>query len=491
MEISDHRPPSSQGEGDIHARPPDGEAVLEEARVPAGYGEVLRIAVPLILSTASLTATLFVDRMLLSWHSLDAVAAAVPGGITYFTICAFFLGSAQYVNTIVAQHHGAGDKPACARAVWQGLYFSAMAAPLILATIPLGRLILVWSDHAPHILRLEIDYFSILMIGGIMFPVNAALSSFFSGRGRTMTVLWGNAAGNAANIALDYVLIFGKLGFPEMGIKGAAIATAVTQVIPALIWLALFLSSRYRSSYRSRREYRFDPRIFGMLIRYGVPSGVQLGLDVGAFAVFILLVGRLGRIDLAITNIVTSIEMLSFLPMIGMSIATATLVGEYLGRERPDLAEKSVYSALKLALAYMGFMAALFFVIPETFLGLFRSTSEETGDFGEILRRGTLILRLVAIYTIFDTMFIVFSGALKGAGDTRFAMWVQAALAWFFFVPPVYVIIEVIRLGLLTAWGWGITYVILLGVVFWLRFRSGRWREIRMLEKPGFEISQY
>ncbi len=97
---------------------------------------MLKLAIPLVLSTASLTLMLFVDRLFLSWHSQSAVAASTPGGITYFTICSLFLGTAQYVNAIVAQHHGAGDKPACARAVWQGVIFSVLSTPVILAMIP-------------------------------------------------------------------------------------------------------------------------------------------------------------------------------------------------------------------------------------------------------------------------------------------------------------------------------------------------------------------
>ena len=185
-----------------------------------GYAEVLRIAVPLILSTASLTLTLFVDRMFLSWHSQSAVAAATPGGITYFTICSLFLGTSQYVNTIVAQHHGLGHKRACGRAVWQGIWFSVLSVPLILLMIPVGLTILGMSGHEPDLIRLESEYFFILMLGGFALPLNAALSSFFSGRGRTGIVMWGNLMGNAANVALDYVLIFGHCGFPEMGIRG-------------------------------------------------------------------------------------------------------------------------------------------------------------------------------------------------------------------------------------------------------------------------------
>lgn len=447
-----------------------------------GYREVLRLAIPMVLSTASLTLMLFVDRLFLSWHSQSAVAASTPGGITYFTICSLFLGTAQYVNAIVAQHHGAGDKPACTRAVWQGVIFSLLSAPLILAMIPAGRAALDWSGHGPQLIELEKSYFSVLMLGGALLPLNAALSSFFSGRGRTAIVMWGNIAGNAANAVAAYALIFGKLGFPELGIFGAGLATAVTGGVPTVYWLALFLSARYQREYRTRERPEFDRRLFVMLLRFGLPSGVQFFLDVSSFTLFVLLIGRLGEVNLAATNIVLSIEMLSFLPMVGMSIATSTLVGEYIGRGNHRVAEKSVRSSLILALGYSSVLAALYFAVPGVFIELFRSANETGAEFQDIMSRGSILLRLVAVYTVFDTMFIIYSGALKGAGDTRFAMWAQVAIAWFFFVPPVYLIIQYFHLGLFVAWAWAVVYVVTLGLVFLYRFRSGHWKTIKMID---------
>ncbi len=452
---------------------------------PGGFREVLRVALPLILSTASLTLTLFVDRMFLSWYGRSAVAAATPGGITYFTICSLFMGTAQYVNTIVAQHHGAGDKPACARGVWQGVFLAVLSAPLILAAIPLGSAVLAHSGHDPSVVKLEIEYFSILMLGGAALPLNGALSSFFSGRGKTSVVMWGNILGNAANAILAYVLVFGKFGFPEMGIRGAGTATAVTVVIPSLFWLILFLGPRYQKTYRTRKEFRPDKKLFAMLLRYGLPSGIQFFLDIASFTMFVLLVGRFGETRLAATNIVLTIEMLSFLPMVGMSIATATLVGEYIGRGKPQIAEKSVYSALKLALCYSGSLAVLYVLVPHTFIELFRSKADGGPGFDAIVSMGTILLRVVAVYTVFDTAFIIFSGALKGAGDTRFAMWVSVCAAWIFFVPPVYVMITYFHVGLTTAWCWALIYIVSLGLIFWIRFRGGYWKRIRMLEAKG------
>jgi MATE family multidrug resistance protein len=445
------------------------------------YREVLKVASPLILSTASLTFTLFVDRMFLSWYSEASVAASVPGGITYFTICSVFIGTAQYVNSIVAQYHGAQNPRACARAVWQGVFFGVLSAPLILACIPLGFLVFTWAGHDATVQALEKDYFALLMVGGIVQPINAALSSFFSGRGKTMVVMWGNIAGNIANACLAYILIFGKCGAPEMGIIGAGVATAATGVIPTIFWALLFLSRDEQPTYATRQEIAFHRQIFWMLIRYGVPSGIQFFLDVASFTVFVLLIGRAGQIDLAASNIVLSIEMLAFLPMIGMSIATATLVGQYVGMKRQDIAEQSAYAAFKLAMCYMGAMALLFFLFPASFLELFRTTRDAASHFDAVLARGTVFLRIVAVWTLFDTLFIIFSGALKGAGDTVFAMWAQVGLAWFFFVPPVYIITQLLGMGVLAAWCWGLLYVMLLGIVFWARFRQGTWRGISMI----------
>jgi len=449
---------------------------------PGGCREVLRIAIPLVLSTASLTIMLFVDRMFLSWHSQSAVAAAIPGGITYFTICCFFLGTAEYVNTIVAQHHGAGDKPACTRAVWQGVFFSAISAPLILGSIPAGHALLGAAGHTHQVQELEREYFSILMIGGTALPFAAAFSSFFSGRGKTLVVMWGNLIGNGLNIALDYILIFGKLGFPEMGIQGAAIGTAITTFIPPLFWAALFLGARYQKTYRTRREFRWDRRLFLILLRFGIPSGLRFFLNLAAFTAFVMTVGRLGELSLAANNIALSIEMFSFLPMVGMSIATATLVGNYIGMGRPAYAERSAYSALRLAMVYSMTFALLFLLVPDLFLSLF-VTDEFRGQGQVIVDTGVTLLRLVALYTVFDSMSLIFSGALNGAGDTRFTMLAQTALAWFLFVPSVFLTVEVLEWGIVAAWICLVIHIMLVGTTFFLRFRAGRWRAINMIGK--------
>ena len=448
---------------------------------PGGYREVMNIAYPLIMSTASMTIMHFVDRVFLARYAKEAIAASVPAGITSFTIICLFMGISGYTNAIVAQHYGAGEYKKCSLAVWQGIIFSLISYIPILLFIPLGPTIFALAGHNPEIRTLEVSYYTILMWGGLFVPLHSAVASFFTGRGDTRTTMVASIIGNGVNVVLDYGLIFGRLGLPEMGIEGAAIATVISSVIPVAILFFLFLGRKYHTQYQSRATMRFDRGLFMKLLKFGSPSGIQFTLDIGAFTFFIMLVGRIGEVELAVSNMALSINMLAFLPMIGISIATTTLVGQYIGKEDIRSAEKSTYSSLKVALLYMGGMALLFVLFPEQLLSIFKSSEDRVEDFAIIIAYGRRILIMVALYSVFDAMNIIFSGALKGAGDTRFAMWAAIIVAWVFFVPPVYLIIEVFEKGVLMAWGWATLYIILIGSVFCWRFRKGKWKEIDLL----------
>ena len=448
---------------------------------PGGYREVLNIAYPLIMSTASMTIMHFVDRVFLARYAEQAIAAAVPAGIASFTIICLFMGISGYTNAIVAQHYGAREYKNCSLATWQGIIFSLVSYLAIILFIPLGPVIFTWAGHGMELRSLEISYYTILMWGGLFVPLNSAVSSFFTGRGDTKTTMVANIIGNVFNVILDYSLIFGRLGFPEMGIKGAALATVISSVIPVAILFFLFLNRHHNQRYKSRSTIRFDRGFFMKLIRYGSPAGIQFTLDIGAFTLFVMLVGRIGEIELTVTNIALSINMLAFLPMIGISIATTTLVGQYIGKEDIKSAEKSTYTSLKIAFLYMAGMGLMFILFPEQLLSIFKSEKGGIENFAVIVAYGRKILIMVALYSIFDAMNIIFAGALKGAGDTRFTMWAAVIVAWIFFVPPVYVIIEVLQKGVLMAWGWATLYIILIGSVFCWRFRKGKWKEIDLL----------
>lgn len=447
-----------------------------------GYREVLVVAVPLILSTATWSVQHFVDRMFLTWYSPETIAAAMPAGMLNFTIISLFMGTAGYVSTFVAQYYGAGRYHRIGPAIWQGIYISLFGGLFLLCVIPLAEPAFRLIGHSPEIQQHEVIYFQILCLGGGAYIGSYALSGFFSGRSKTWPVMWVNVATTIVNLVLDYALIFGRWGFPELGIKGAAIATVVAGVFSLLVFFVLLFAGGNDNIYHTRRGWRLEKDLLGRLLRFGFPSGVQFFLEIGAFTGFVLVVGRLGTASLAATNIAFNINTLAFMPMIGCGIAISILVGQYLGSERSDIARTAVYSGFHLTFVYMASIAAAYVFLPDLFVSPFAHHADPEG-FAEIYGYSVVLLRFVAIYCLFDTMNIIFCSAIKGAGDTRYVMIMTTILSVIVLIIPVYLTVEVLEAGLMVAWVFATAYVISLGVTFYLRFLGGKWKSMRVIEQ--------
>jgi len=446
-----------------------------------GYRQLLIVAFPLVLSTGSWSLQHFVNRIFLTWYSPEAVAAATPAGILSYTLMTPFIGTAGYVSTFVAQYFGAERPLRIGPTVWQGLHVSLGGALLMALLIPCAGPIFRLIGHAPEIQALEVAYFHILCLGAYPAIACSALAGFFSGRGETWPVLWVNLLTMVVNIGLDSLLIFGLGVFPELGIVGAAVATNVATTVGMLAYGILLVRGERDRRYRILRGWRFEPEIFFRLVRFGLPSGIQFFLDMAGFTVFLLIVGRLGTVSLAATNIAFNINTLAFMPMIGLGMAVSILVGQELGRNDPDLAARCVGSGLHLTLLYMGVVALLYLVAPDLFLapyGLYANP----GTYEEIRRLAAVLLRFVAIYSLFDALSIVYAAGLRGAGDTRFVMYLMGGLSLGVLTIPSYIAIEILGAGILAGWAIATVYVCLLGLAFWLRFRSGKWRSMRVIE---------
>jgi MATE family multidrug resistance protein len=451
-------------------------------RADGGYREFLGIALPLILSTASWSVQHFVDRVFLTWYSTEALAASLPAGISSFTFMCLFIGAAQYVNTFVAQYMGARRPERVGPSVWQGMYLALASGLLALFPASLAAPLFDLIGHDPSIRREEIAYFRILCYGTGPLVLFTAASCFFSGRGRTWTILAVNAAATLVNIVLDYVLIFGHWGLPEMGIQGAAWATNIAQTCAALAFVVLFLRRPYRREFATLRGWRPDPELLGRLLRYGGPNGLNFMLDILAFTLFLLIVGQLGPMELAATNLASNINSLAFMPLIGCGIAISTMVGQRLGRNEPEQAEYCTWTGFHLAFLYMGLMTLGYLLFPEFFLAPFGLRAYQA-DFAQVRQLATILLRIVALYCIFDAMYMVFTAALKGAGDTPYIMWVSVFLAWSLMVLPTFVSLRYFEAGLYALWSIFCAYIIVMGIVFYLRFRTGRWKTMRVIEE--------
>lgn len=461
----------------------DGSASGPDALYPGGYRETLRVAWPLIVSMGSFTLMQFADRLFLAWYDTVAIQAALPAGILSFTLISLFMAVAGYAGTFVAQYHGAGDRDGCSRATAQGLWIALLSWPPMLILLPVGQAILRVSGHPADVLAAELGYYTILMWGSLAVPLGAAVGGFFSGRGDTATQMWATVAGNAVNIALDYGLIFGALGLPRMGIRGAAIATVIGGAVTPAILLGIYAGRRLQREYRTRTLWRPDLALMGRIVRFGLPAGLQIFSDVGSFTLFVLLTGRLGGVSLAASNIAFSINNLAFMPLLGMSTAASILVGQYQGRRRGDLAARAGWTALKVGAFYMILIGATFVLFPAQYYALFGARRDGV-DAAALLPVGRWLLLMMAGWGLLDTVNLVLSGALKGAGDTRFVMIYFIAMAWGFWLPGEFAIL-LNGGGILAAWFWLMIYVIVLSAGFLWRWRSGRWKSIEMIERAA------
>ncbi len=434
------------------------------------------------MSMAAITVMEFTDRIFLSNYNVDAIAAALPAGIAALLVMSFFSGVAGYTSVFIAQYCGAGAYERIGPALWQGIYFSIFSGLLVagfssLIAYPLFSL----AGHAPEVQRLEQIYFKILCWGSVLHLGNHALSAFFTGRGITRAVMMINGLGMAFNIPLDYALINGVWVFPELGITGAAIATLASWGFITLLFSLLTFTRLNQKKY-FLHNLAFDSNIFTRLMRFGGPAALQISIDIFAFTFFVFMVGRIGKNELIVSNIVISINSLAFMPAIGFSYGISTLVGQALGRGRPEEAIDATWSAIHILMAYTFAIDSLFVFAPNQVLSLFISSGGTMGDYVSVMDTGRNLLQIVAGYVFMDALYMSFSGLLKGAGDTNFIMWSVAIVSLFAMIFPVYIGIEVFDKGIYYAWLCVLLLVAALFIVSFHRYHQKKWQNMLVVE---------
>ncbi|HLQ44870.1 MAG TPA: MATE family efflux transporter, partial [Planctomycetaceae bacterium] len=387
----------------------------------------------------------------------------------------------QYANTFVAQYEGAGRQDRAAAAVWQAIYLALFGGVLLNLLALFAGPLFDAIGHDPAVARLEADYFGMLCFSSVPMLLTAALTCFFSGRGRTRVVMVVNVIGVSVNILSDYLLIFGKGPFPKMGIRGAGLSTVLAQTVECLLLGWLFFQPELRANHGTWSNRAFDRDLFKRFLKFGLPQGVHFFLDVASFSVFMLLLGRLGKIELAATNLTFRLNTLAFIPMLGLGTAISTLVGQRIGEGRPELAVRSSWTAFKLSAAYMLIFAAIFVLLPDVILMPFAAFSDPQ-EFAALHDAVVKLLRFVAVYCFFDAMAIVFSFAIRGAGDTRFSLWFSCVAAWTLMVLPTWISLRWFGGGLHACWWFCTIYIIVLGLGFFARFLAGQCKSMRVIE---------
>ena len=449
------------------------------AKLEPRFGGILKVAVPIVISRASYTAMLFADRLFLSRVGKHELAAAMSGGLTSHVLSSFFVGLVGYVTAIVAQYYGANRPNMCVRATTQSLYVSFAAYPLLLLFIPLVRFIFVAAGQDPSLASLATSYAKLLLAGSILLMVRTALGSFFVGIGRTRIVMMANVAGALLNIPLNYIFIFGKLGLPAMGIRGAAFGTICGGFFTLLLLLGFYLRETSKAPFAGSRSLVYVPDIMRRLLRFGFPAGIEPFLNWFAFNVFVQVMHSYGPDTAAAATIAFNWDSIAFIPMLGLGVAATTVIGQHIGAKNYGSAQRSVFLTLRIAFLYSIVMVTLFVGFAGALARVFSSGFQDTD--GKIAHMAATMLRFLAIYTIANSSKLVVSGSLRAAGDTAWMMWISIAIHWAMAV-AVIILVRVIRVHQYLAWSTLVIMVNSHAFCVFYRFRTGKWKKIRLIE---------
>ena len=434
--------------------------------------EILELAVPAILSQISLTAVEVVDTIFIGQLGPIPLAASGLIMLIVWNIRMMAEGFGIGLTTCVARMVGAGDLRNAS------LYFRAAIigfSVLGLLLVPMLRFthngLFRVMQMPKELFPASRDYFSLFVLFIPFVYLLVALQFGFRAAGNTLTPMIVGVGMNVVNLVLDWILIFGRFGFPEMGIRGAALASGISFVCGAGALLVLSLKKPW-GPFGKGPFFSFSH--LGKVLRFGLPATAErMTMSISQIVVMALSVNPLGSYSIAGFQIVIRLASLSFMPGFGFSIAASTLTGQNLGAEKPERAERLVWKSVLYAAGIFAAVAVLYFTIPETLIRLFT----ESKDIISIARRP---LRLYAAMAIFLAPTLVVSGGLRGAGETRFPMIIMFLSRFFIRLPLCWSLSIRAGLGLFGVWIGMCSDFLIRSIVLTLKFRQGKWKQIKV-----------
>lgn len=435
--------------------------------------ELLVIALPMVISQGTFAVMIFTDRYFMSQIDATHMAAALGGGVAAFFSFCFFSGLFSYANALSAQYLGAGAPARCSRVVTQGWILTVLCSPLLVAITLLVVDIFSAMDHDPAQVELERDYFLLLMMGSVITLAKVCISSYFAGIGRARVVMICDVFALLVNVPLCYAMVFGHFGLPALGIIGAGISTIIATLAGLLMFLVFYFRQEHRDRFHVLQSFRFDPGIMRRFLRLGLPSGMEMFLNVAAFNLFLLMFQSYGVNQGAAAAIVFNWDILSYIPLVGLNIAVLSMIGRFVGANDLERANEVISSGFILGLVYSAVLALLYVTLRYPLVELF---TPPVGEFREIRELAAFMMVGLASYAMADAVIQVCGGVLRGAGDTRWVMWASVALHWIMLVLQ-FLIILVLDYGPRASWLAFVVMILAIAVVFVWRLRSGVWRD--------------
>lgn len=407
--------------------------------------EILNLSLPAVGENLLHTIFSFVDMAFVGRLGALSLAGVGLANQLIFVFLALMVAINIGVNVLVAQNYGAGKIEKTKEIVWQGIYFSLILSILffIFGILFSYRIFYLFSGEIA-LKKLAGDYFFYIITPSVVFVTPFIFGAIFRGIGDTKTPFYLSLISNSINIILDYVLIFGKFGFPAMGVKGAAIATSLSKGIALLIYLILIFNKK-RRFHIEFKLVKFNFEIIKNMFKIGFPASLERFMFSFGNLFFGDIVLKIGTEAFAAHRISINIESLSFNTGFGFTHATTTLVGKAIGREDEDLAKRYTYNSFKITLLIMSFVGIILFFFPNLFIRIF--TDDKT-----VIEYAKIAVKIISVAQPFFAMVLIFMGGLRGGGNTVSPFWATTIGMYLIRIPFAYVLVNLFSLGILGAW---------------------------------------
>ena len=402
-----------------------------------------RLAGPLVLAELGWMVMGIVDTMMVGRlpASAEAIGAVSLGHVVFLAVGIFGGGLLLGLDTLVSRAFGAGHVDECHRLLVNSVYLSLVLTPVLMGVVWVCVAVLPLVGIHPAVLREAVPYLHALNWSMLPLLLYFAFRRYLQAMNLVRPVMFALVTANLVNVAVNWALIFGRLGAPAMGVEGSGWATFTSRVYMAavLVAYALYHDRRYRTRLWQTPLAPHFARIRG-LFRLGFPAALQLALEIAVFATVTALIATLDPVSLAGHQIALNAVSLTYMVPLGISSAAAVRVGQALGAGRPRAADRAGWAALLMGAGFMSCAAAALLLVPGQIARIF--TPDAT-----VIKMGVALLGVAAFFQLFDGLQIVATGALRGAGDTRTAMISHLLAYWFLGLPLGYL--------LCFRWGWG------------------------------------
>ncbi|MBC7140908.1 MAG: MATE family efflux transporter [Rhodobacteraceae bacterium] len=434
---------------------------------------LLVLGLPLIGSNLAQMALHVTDTVMVGWYGVTELAAVVLGASTFFILFILGSGFAQAVMPMVASALGRGDETQVRRDTRMGLWLSILYGVAIYPVMFWSGPILLALGQEEAVAALAQDYLRIAGAGMVAALLVMALKSYLSALERAGVVLWATLAGVVLNIALNWALIFGNWGAPELGVKGAAIASVATQVLTlAVMVLYAEFHPALRRFHLFQRFWRPDWPAFHQVYRLGWPIGLTGLFEGGLFEAAALMMGWIGTMELAAHGIALELSAITFMAHLGLSNAATVRVGRAQGMGDLVALKDGAVTAIGLSLSVAVVVVVIFLTVPEPMIRLFLDPANPQAP--AITAYAATLLAVAALFQLADSAQVMALGLLRGVQDTRVPMVIASVSYWLTGIPASYALAFPLGLGGTGLWLGLVVGLAVAAILLMARF-WGRW----------------